>query len=126
MVLPPQHQHAGDQCAGDPGRPAGDGRQRHPRFQPGNLEQNLRLLEPIEALAREKGATAAQVALAWVMSKGTDIVPIPGTKRRAYLEENVRAASLRLTAAEAARLDAALPAGAAAGTRYPDMSSVNR
>ena len=77
-------------------------------------------------MAREKGVTPAQLALAWVMAKGRDIVPIPGTKRRAYLEENVAAASIALTREDVARLDEAVPPGATAGPRYADMSTVNR
>jgi len=103
-----------------------DFRRRHPRFQGENLERNLALLEPIEKLAAEKGARPAQVALAWVMAQGEDIVPIPGTKRRTYLEQNLAAAELRLTPAELERLDRALPRGRTAGTRYADMSTVNR
>jgi len=103
-----------------------DFRRRGPRFQPDNLKRNLALVEPVEALAREKGLTPAQVALAWVMGRGEDIVPIPGTKRRIYLEENVRAAGVRLSPSEMARLEAAAPRGATAGARYPDMSTVNR
>jgi aryl-alcohol dehydrogenase-like predicted oxidoreductase len=103
-----------------------DFRRRGPRFQEGNLARNVALLAPIEALAREKGATPAQIALAWVMAKGEDIVPIPGTKRRAYLEENVAAAAVRLDPAEVQRLDEAVPRGITAGARYPDMSTVNR
>jgi aryl-alcohol dehydrogenase-like predicted oxidoreductase len=105
---------------------ADDFRRRGPRFQDENLAKNLALLGPIEALAQEKGATPAQIALAWVMAKGEEIVPIPGTKRRAYLEENVAAAEIRLTTAEVHRLDEAVPRGATAGARYPDMSTVNR
>jgi aryl-alcohol dehydrogenase-like predicted oxidoreductase len=103
-----------------------DFRRRGPRFQPENLEKNLAILSPIEALAREKSATPAQVALAWVLAKGEDIVPIPGTKRQSYLEENIAAAELRLTPAEVAGLDEAIPPGMTAGARYPDMSTVNR
>lgn len=103
-----------------------DFRRRGPRFQDENLEKNLALLAPIEALAKEKSATPAQIALAWVMAKGDDVVPIPGTKRRTYLEENLAATEIRLSAAEVAGLDSAVPLGATAGARYPDMSSVNR
>ena len=105
---------------------ADDFRRRGPRFQDENLEKNLALLGPIEALAKEKGATPAQIALAWVMAKGEEIVPIPGTKRRTYLEENLAAAEIRLTAADVHHLDEAVPRGATAGARYPDMSTVNR
>lgn len=103
-----------------------DRRRTWPRFTPENLQKNLALLPPIEGLAREKGATPAQIALAWVLAKGPDIVPIPGTKRRRYLEENVAAADVALSPEEIRRLDEALPRGAAAGERYPNMSSVNR
>src|SRR5439155_13093063 len=99
-----------------------DSRRRLPRFQPENLERNLRLVERLEALARTKECSAPQLALAWVLAKGADIVPIPGTKRRRYLEDNVGAASVSLSAAEIAALDAAFPIGIAAGTRYPAES----
>ena len=103
-----------------------DFRRRGPRFQEENLQHNLELVSVVEALAAEKGAKPSQIALAWVLSRGEDIVPIPGTKRRSYLEENVAAAKIELTPAELDRLEQAFPAGAAAGERYPDMSSVNR
>jgi aryl-alcohol dehydrogenase-like predicted oxidoreductase len=103
-----------------------DFRRRGPRFQEENLRRNLALVEEVEALAAEKGATASQVALAWVLSRGDDIVPIPGTKRRTYLEQNAAAAEVELTAEELERLERAFPAGVAAGDRYPDMSTVNR
>jgi aryl-alcohol dehydrogenase-like predicted oxidoreductase len=103
-----------------------DFRRRGPRFQEGNLERNLELVAVVEALAAEKGAKPSQIALAWVLSRGEDIVPIPGTKRRSYLEENAAAAEIALTAEEIERLEQAFPAGAAAGDRYADMSSVNR
>jgi aryl-alcohol dehydrogenase-like predicted oxidoreductase len=98
-----------------------DRRHAHPRFQEGNFEQNLTLLEPIQAIAQAKGCTMAQVALAWLLGRGPDIVPIPGTKRRTYLEQNVAALDVRLSAAEAATLDQAFPAGIAAGLRYPEF-----
>jgi aryl-alcohol dehydrogenase-like predicted oxidoreductase len=97
----------------------GDFRRMNPRFQGDNLAQNVRLVAEVEALAKVKGCTPGQLALAWVLAHGDDIVPIPGTKRRAYLEENVKALSVTLSADERARLDRALPPGAAAGTRYP-------
>jgi aryl-alcohol dehydrogenase-like predicted oxidoreductase len=103
-----------------------DFRRRGPRFQEGNLERNLELVAVVEALAAEKGAKPSQIALAWVLSRGEDIVPIPGTKRRSYLEENAAATEIALTAEELERLEQAFPAGAAAGERYADMSSVNR
>jgi aryl-alcohol dehydrogenase-like predicted oxidoreductase len=99
----------------------GDRRHAHPRFQEGNFESNLRLLKPIEAIANAKGCTMGQVALAWVLSRGKDIVPIPGTKRRTYLEQNIAAADIKLDAAEIEALDKALPAGSAAGLRYPEF-----
>ncbi len=98
-----------------------DRRHAHPRFQEGNFEQNLRLLPPIEQLAEQKGWTPAQVALAWLLAQGEDIVPIPGTKRRTYLEQNVAAVDLTLSAAELASLRELFPPGAAAGLRYPEF-----
>ncbi len=98
---------------------ADDFRRLSPRFQGENLERNLRLVEAVKALAAARGATPAQVALAWLLQQGKDVVPIPGTKRIGYLEENVAAASLRLSAGELAQLDRAMPRGAAAGERYP-------
>jgi aryl-alcohol dehydrogenase-like predicted oxidoreductase len=103
-----------------------DFRRRGPRFQGENLQKNLAILAPIEALAQEKQATPAQIALAWVLAKGEEIVPIPGTKRRTYLEENLAAAEIHLSGEEVRRLDEAVPVGVTAGTRYPDMSTVNR
>jgi aryl-alcohol dehydrogenase-like predicted oxidoreductase len=105
--------------------PEDDFRRRNPRFQPGNFERNLELVERVEQIAAEKGVTPSQLALAWVQAQGDDIVPIPGTKRRRYLEENVAAAAIELTDDELARLDEVFPAGVTAGERYPDMSSVN-
>jgi len=104
----------------------GDFRKSNPRFTGENLERNIRLAARVKALAADKGVTPAQLALAWVLSRGEDVVPIPGTKRRAYLEENARAGEVELTEAELALLDAEFPPGAAAGSRYSDMSSVNR
>jgi aryl-alcohol dehydrogenase-like predicted oxidoreductase len=103
-----------------------DFRRRGPRFQDENLRRNLALVEEVEKLAAEKGVTPSQLALAWVLSRGDDIVPIPGTKRRSYLEENAAAADIELTGEELARLEQAFPVGAAAGDRYPDMSTVDR
>ncbi|MEG3990517.1 aldo/keto reductase [Microcoleus sp. S28C3] len=100
--------------------------QRYPRFQDDNLQQNLDLVEQIEQIAAAKGIKAGQLALAWVLAQGEDIVPIPGTKRRTYLEENIAAAAVTLTQAELDQLGKALPLGIAAGDRYPDMSTVNR
>jgi aryl-alcohol dehydrogenase-like predicted oxidoreductase len=99
--------------------PADDRRRDHPRFQDENLKKNLALLRPLEDMARKKGCTPGQLALAWLLARGRDIVPIPGTKRKARLEENVAAAEVRLTPEEAVALQEAIPAGAAAGTRYP-------
>ncbi|HLT03109.1 MAG TPA: aldo/keto reductase [Geminicoccaceae bacterium] len=98
-----------------------DRRHAHPRFQKGNFERNLELLKPIERIAQERGWTASQVALAWVLAKGEDVVPIPGTKRRRYLEQNVAAVDLSLGAAEIEALDAAFPPNIAAGLRYPEF-----
>ncbi|MEK0182886.1 MAG: aldo/keto reductase [Oscillatoriales cyanobacterium] len=100
--------------------------QRYPRFQGDNLQQNLQLVEQIEQMAAAKGIKAGQLALAWVLAQGEDIVPIPGTKRRTYLEQNIAAADVALTPAELDKLAKALPLGIAVGDRYPDMSSVNR
>jgi aryl-alcohol dehydrogenase-like predicted oxidoreductase len=101
---------------------ASDYRRNTPRFQGENFEHNLALLKEIEALASEKGATPGQIALAWVMAQGDDIVPIPGTKRRRYLEENAAAEALMLTVSDLKRLAAAFPKGVAAGERYQASS----
>jgi len=108
--------------------PPGDRRRDMPRFQGGNFERNLKLTEKIEALARRRKCTPAQLALAWVLAQGDDIVPIPGTKRRTYLEENLAALKVELSPADLAEIATALPAGAAAGARYPEpaMQAVNR
>lgn len=98
--------------------PEGDYRRNDPRFQGGNFDANLRAAQLVQELATSRGATPGQVALVWLLERGEGIVPIPGTKRRRYLEENLAAATLGLTAAELARLDAALPPGVAAGPRY--------
>ena len=92
-----------------------------PRFQGESLERNLELAERVRALAAERGATPAGLALAWVLSQGDDVVPIPGTKRRAYLEQNAAATGLALQPSDLAALDAAMPRGAAAGARYPEF-----
>lgn len=99
--------------------PADDRRRDHPRFQDENLQKNLDLLKPLLDMAKQKGCTPGQLALAWLLARGKDIVPIPGTKRRARLDENVAAAAVSLTPEEVAALQEAVPAGAAAGTRYP-------
>jgi len=111
--------------AGD--MPEDDRRRQHPRFQEGNLEHNLGLVRRIEEIAREKGATPSQLALAWLLAQGEDVFPIPGTKRRSYLEENVEALSISLTMEDLARINEAMPPGAAAGSRYPEaqMKGVN-
>jgi aryl-alcohol dehydrogenase-like predicted oxidoreductase len=83
-------------------------------------------VQPVERMARQKAVTSAQLALAWVLARGNDVVPIPGTKRVQRLEENVRAADVQLSANDLERLDAVFPVGAASGTRYPDMSTVYR
>jgi aryl-alcohol dehydrogenase-like predicted oxidoreductase len=90
-----------------------------PRFQGENFNLNLELVKEVKALANAKGCTPGQLALAWVLAQGEDIVPIPGTKRRAYLEDNLGALEVRLSADDLHRLDEILPPGAAAGTRYP-------
>jgi len=96
----------------------GDYRRGDPRYQGENFDANMRAAAVVRDLAARQGATPGQVALAWLLHKGEDIVPIPGTKRRRYLEENVAAATLKLSAADVAQLDAALPPGAVAGPRY--------
>ncbi len=107
---------------------AGDWRRQGPRFQGENFERNLAIVRGLEALAQRKGCQPAQLALAWVLAQGDDIVPIPGTKRRRYLEENVAAAAITLTPAELAELNHIAPAGGTAGMRYPEwsMAAVNR
>ncbi|OIQ97093.1 general stress protein 69 [mine drainage metagenome] len=105
-----------------------DYRRNSPRFQGGNFSRNLEIVAKVEALAKAKGCTPGQLALAWVLARGRDIVPIPGTKRRTYLDENVAALAVSLSVHEVAEMDAVFPAGIAAGTRYPAamMSAVNR
>ncbi|HEX4010170.1 MAG TPA: aldo/keto reductase [Solirubrobacteraceae bacterium] len=103
-----------------------DFRRQNPRFQGENFARNLELVARIEQIAAEKGCTPGQLALAWVLAQGEDIVPIPGTKRRAYLEQNVQATEVALDAGELARIDEAAPPGAAAGDRYADMSRIGR
>jgi aryl-alcohol dehydrogenase-like predicted oxidoreductase len=99
-----------------------DFRRNSPRFQGDNFRKNLDLVDKINAMARDKGAEPGQLALAWVLSRGQDIVPIPGTKRRRYLEENAAAAGIVLSKEEIARLDALAPKGVAAGTRYSEAA----
>ena len=103
----------------------GDGRINHPRFQSGNLEKNVQLLAQFEELAKEKGATPAQLALAWLMAKGNDIIPIPSNKTRKHLDENVKATEIKLSKEDLARLDSIFSPGAAAGPRSKDMHRVN-
>jgi len=100
----------------------GDYRTNHPRFQGENLTQNVKLLERIEAIANEKKCKPAQLALAWVLAQGNDIVPIPGTKKRAYLEENIQATEITLSAEDLNRINEAVPVGATAGQRYPETA----
>ena len=108
--------------------PEDDFRKNHPRFQGENFQKNLQLVEEVERLAKEKGCTTAQLALAWVLAQGDDIVPIPGTKHVRYLDENIGALEVRLTQEDLKRLDKILPPGAAAGQRYHErgMETVNR
>jgi aryl-alcohol dehydrogenase-like predicted oxidoreductase len=105
-----------------------DFRRISPRFQGENFAKNLELVEQVKAIATEKGITAGQLALAWLLAQGDDIVPIPGTKRRKYLEENIGAATVTLTAEDIHRINAVAPQGIAAGDRYPvqNMSALNR
>lgn len=97
-----------------------DRRRDHPRFRAENIAHNAKLLAPIETVAAAHGVKPAQVALAWLLAQGDEIVPIPGTKRRAYFEENLEAVDLKLTAAEIDQLKQAFPLGVTAGTRYPE------
>jgi aryl-alcohol dehydrogenase-like predicted oxidoreductase len=106
--------------------PADDMRKKiSPRFEGGNLDQNLKVVARLKEIAQEKGITPSQLALAWVLAQGDDIVPIPGTKRRKYLEENIAAADVNLSKSDVARIEEAAPKGFAAGGRYHDMSTVN-
>ncbi|MFL6775938.1 MAG: aldo/keto reductase [Sphingomicrobium sp.] len=108
--------------------PDDDFRKNHPRFQGENFEKNIHLVREVEAMAREKGCTTAQLALAWVLAQGEDIIPIPGTKHVRYLDENIGALDVKLTREDLQRLDEILPPGAAAGERYHarGMETVNR
>ena len=103
----------------------GDFRKHHPRFQGENFQKNMELVERVKEIADEKGVTAGQLALAWVLAQGDDIVPIPGTTKVKNLEENVAAADIELTDDDLSRLDEAAPKGVAAGERYADMSSID-
>src|SRR3989441_12924269 len=107
--------------------PEDDWRKDHPRFQGANFQKNLDLVARVEQLARAKGCTPSQLALAWLLAQGPDIVPIPGTKRRTFLEENARAADIRLTAADLRSIAQVAPKDVAAGARYSEagMRSVN-
>jgi len=106
-----------------------DFRRRNPRFQGANFDKNLELVERVREIAAERDVTPGQLALAWLLNQNParpDVVPIPGTKRREYLEENAAASEIELSAEELERIDAAAPAGGTAGDRYPDMSSIDR
>ena len=107
--------------------PADDRRRQHPRFQEQNFDHNRKLIMQIEDMAKEKGVTPSQLVLAWLLAQGDDILPIPGTKHVARLEENAGATAIKLDAADLARIDAAMPPGSAAGSRYPEpmMKSVH-
>ncbi len=106
----------------------GDTRRNHPRFRDEAFAKNLALVEAIRAMAADKGCTPAQLALAWVLAQGDDIVPIPGTKRRSYLEDNLGSLAVSLTTEDLSRIDEILPPGAAEGQRYPQasMASIDR
>ncbi len=104
---------------------ADDFRRNNPRFSGGNFAKNLLLVDLVREIAAAKGVSPTEVALAWVLARGDDVVPIPGTKRRAYLEQNAAADGLALTPADIGRLEEAFPPGVTAGDRYPDMSAVN-
>lgn len=108
--------------------PADDYRRQSPRFQGENFQKNLDLLHSVEEMAKEKNCTPSQLALAWVLAQGDDVVPIPGTKHRKYLEENISVIDIKLTPQDLRRLDEVFPNGAAAGMRYPEhmMATVGR
>ena len=101
---------------------ANDFRRNSPRFQGDNFSKNLHLVERVEAISREKGVTAGQIALAWVLSHGNDIVPIPGTTSVRHLEENVAALGIHLSGDDLARIEEVFPRGAASGARYPEAA----
>jgi aryl-alcohol dehydrogenase-like predicted oxidoreductase len=110
---------------GDPDDlPLEDSRRNHPRFQGANFERNLSLVHRVREIAADKGVEPGQLALAWVLHRGDDVVPIPGTGRKEHLEQNLAAAEIDLDDEDLARLDTAAPSGITAGDRYPDMSSV--
>jgi aryl-alcohol dehydrogenase-like predicted oxidoreductase len=108
--------------------PEDDYRRNHPRFKEENLNVNLKLFNKIEEISKEKKCTPAQLALAWLLAQGKDIVPIPGTKRRKYLEENIKAIDVQLSKEDISRINSVVPSGSAAGERYPEraMVAVNR
>jgi aryl-alcohol dehydrogenase-like predicted oxidoreductase len=103
-----------------------DFRRHNPRFQGENFQKNLDLVAKVEQIAAEKGCTPGQLALAWLLAQGEDVVPIPGTKRLRYLEENLGALEVTLTGEDLRRIDEVAPVGVTAGERYPDMSTVHR
>jgi len=105
--------------------PEGDWRRNHPRFQGANFQKNIELARHMQLIAQEKGVSPSQVALAWLLHQGNDIIPIPGTKQRKYLEENTSALEVNLGAEDLRQIDATFPRGLAAGDRYADMSTVN-
>ncbi len=104
----------------------GDFRAHNPRFQEGNIERNVELVDRVAEIAAEKKVTPAQLALAWVLAQGDDIVPIPGTTKASHLEQNLKALEIELTDDDLTRIDEVFPPGATFGERYPDMSTVNR
>ena len=104
---------------------ADDSRRNQPRFKGENFAQNFEIVDAVTKIANEKGVTTAQLAIAWVLAKGEDIAPIPGTRKISRLEENLASLDIKLTPADIEALDIAAPSGAAAGDRYPDMSTVN-
>ncbi len=108
--------------------PQDDYRHHHPRFQEKNLQQNLKIVERLEQIAVGKKCTPAQLALAWVLARGKDIVPIPGTKRRQYLEQNIAAINIELNHQDMDKIEQAAPRGITAGPRYPEggMKTINR
>jgi aryl-alcohol dehydrogenase-like predicted oxidoreductase len=106
--------------------PEGDWRRNQPRFQGDNFYKNLELVEKVQEIAKEKDVKPGQLALAWVLAQGNDIVPIPGTKQIEYLKENIEAVDIELSEEDLSRLSEAVPKGTASGDRYPDMSTVNK
>lgn len=106
--------------------PEDDWRRRHPRFQGENFQKNLDVAQRVQKIAHEHDVAASQIALAWLLTQGEDVIPIPGTKQRKFLEENVAALKVNLSPGDLQRIDIAFPKGIAAGNRYPDMSTVNR